>query len=256
MLLAIDVGNTNTVLGFLRGTEVLGSWRVSTNRMQTPDELGFRVKEICDMACGGLEEIGGVIICSVVPPLTSAYVRMSKNLLKLPPVIVRSDTDMGIVIDYYDPTEVGADRLANAVAVHELIGGPVIVVDFGTATTFDVITADGHYRGGAIAPGIETSSENLFRRAALLHGVEMETPDSVIGRSTSESLRAGILYGAVGQVDEVVTRMIAEWGEEPVVVATGGLAKTITPLSRTITRAEPDLTLKGLGIIYRGVAGG
>jgi type III pantothenate kinase len=256
MLLAIDVGNTNTVLGFLRGTEVLGSWRVSTNRMQTPDELGFRVKELCDIACGGLlEEISGVVICSVVPPLTSAYVRMSKEFLKLPPVVVRSDTEMDITIDYYDPTEVGADRLANAVAVHELVGGPVIVVDFGTATTFDVITAEGHYRGGAIAPGIRTSSENLFRRAALLHGVGMEAPDRVIGRSTDESLRAGILYGAVGQVDELVTRMTAELLEEPVVIATGGLAETIAPLSRTITRVEPDLTLKGLGIIYRRVTG-
>ena len=255
MLLAIDVGNTNTVLGFLGGTDVLGSWRVATNRMQTPDELGFRVSRICDMACGGLEEIEGVVICSVVPPLTSAYVRMSKDLLKLPPVVLRSDTDIDITIDYYDPTEVGADRLANAVAVHELIGGPVIVVDFGTATTFDVITADGHYRGGAIAPGIATSSENLFRRAALLHGVEMETPETVIGRSTSESLRAGILYGAVGQVDEIVTRMIAEWGEDPAVIATGGLAETIGPLSKTITRVEPYLTLMGLGIIYRRVTG-
>lgn len=253
MLLAIDVGNTNTVLGFLRGTDVLGSWRVATDRMQTPDELGFRVKNICDMACGGLEEISGVMICSVVPPLTSAYVRMSRDFLRLPPVVLRSDTELDITIDYYDPTEVGADRLANAVAVHELIGGPVIVVDFGTATTFDVITADGHYRGGAIAPGIQTSSENLFRRAALLHGVEMEIPDTVIGRSTSESLRAGILFGAVGQVDEIVTRTIVEWGEDPTVVATGGLAETIAPLSKTITRVEPYLTLMGLAIIHRRV---
>ncbi|MCD4690849.1 type III pantothenate kinase, partial [bacterium] len=217
------------------------------------DEYGLLIRSLCESSCGGIEEISGVVICSVVPPVTGALEQMSREFLKLPPVVVRSDLELDIIIDYYDPTEVGADRLANAVAVHELIGEPSIVVDFGTATTFDVVTADGHYRGGAIAPGVRTSSENLFRQAALLHGVRMEAPGSVIGRSTDESLRAGIIYGAVGQVDAIVLRIAEEWGEDPLVVATGGLAATIAPFSKTIGRIEPDLTLKGLSIIYSKV---
>jgi type III pantothenate kinase len=166
------------------------------------------------------------------------------------PVVVGPGIDLGITIDYRDPSEVGPDRLANAVAVHELVRGPAIVVDFGTATTFDVVTADGRYMGGAIAPGLLTSAETLFRKAALLHRVALVAPASAIGKSTEESLRSGILFGTAGQVDALVTRIVEEWGESPKVVATGGLASTVAPLSRTIDLVDPDLTLKGLAIIY------
>jgi len=253
MLLAIDVGNTNMVFGFLRGGKVVSSWRVSTNRDRTADEYGLLVHQLCEHACAGIEEISGVVICCVVPPITGALEQMSRDALKLPPVVVRSDLELDIIIDYYDPTEVGADRLANAVAVRKLTRRAAIVVDFGTATTFDVITANGHYAGGAIAPGVRTSSENLFRRAALLHGVRMDAPESSIGRSTDESLRAGIIFGAAGQVDAIVRRLSAEIGENPLVIATGGLAPTIAPLSETIERVEPDLTLMGLALVYEKV---
>ncbi len=253
MLLAIDVGNTNTVFGFLRDGKVLSSWRVSTHRDRTADEYGLLVHQLCEQACAGMEEVSGVVICSVVPPITGALEQMARETFKLPPVIVKSDLELDVTIDYYDPTEVGADRLANAVAVRKLTKEPTIVVDFGTATTFDIITSDGHYRGGAIAPGVRTSSENLFRRAALLHGVRMQAPESAIGRSTDEALRSGIIYGAAGQVDAIVRRLSAEMGETPLVVATGGLAPTIAPLSETIDRVEPDLTLQGLAIIYEDV---
>ncbi len=250
MLLAVDVGNTNMVFGFLRDGKVLSSWRISTHRDRTSDEYGLLVHQLCEQACAGIEELSGVVICSVVPPITGALSEMSREMLKLPPVIVRPDLELDIIIDYYDPTEVGADRLANAVAVRMITRGPAIVVDFGTATTFDVITAKGHYRGGAIAPGIVTSSENLFRKAALLHGVAMEAPETAIGRSTDEALRSGIIYGAAGQVDAIVRRIADEMGETPTVIATGGLAESIAALSETIDRVEPDLTLMGLAAIY------
>lgn len=253
MLLAIDVGNTNSVFGFLRDGKVLSSWRISTHRDRTADEYGLLVHQLCDLACAGIEELSGVVISSVVPPITGALEQMSREMLKLPPVVVRSDLELDVIIDYYDPTEVGADRLANAVAVRRLTKKAAIVVDFGTATTFDIITSKGHYRGGAIAPGVVTSSENLFRRAALLHGVRMEAPESAIGRSTDEALRSGIIFGAAGQVDGIVRRLAKEMGETPVVIATGGLASTIAPLSETIERVEPDLTLHGLAIIYEAV---
>jgi len=253
MLLAIDVGNTNTVFGFLRSGKVVSSWRVSTHRDRTADEYALLVHQLCEHACAGIEEISGVVICSVVPPITGALEVMARDALKLPPVTVRSDLELDVIIDYYDPTEVGADRLANAIAIRQLTTDAAIVVDFGTATTFDIITADGHYRGGAIAPGVRTSSENLFRRAALLHGVRMQAPESAIGRSTDEALRSGIIYGAAGQVDAIVRRLSSEMGETPVVIATGGLAETIAPLSETIDRVEPDLTLLGLSIIYERV---
>jgi len=253
MLLAIDVGNTNMVFGFLRSGQVLSSWRISTHRDRTADEYGLLVRQLCEQACAGIEEISGVVICSVVPPITGALEEMSREMLKLPPVVVRSDLELDIIVDYYDPTEVGADRLANAVAVRSITRKAAIVVDFGTATTFDVITAKGHYAGGAIAPGVMTSSENLFKRAALLHGVRMDAPETAIGRSTDESLRAGIIFGAAGQVDAIVKRLAAEVGEKPLVLATGGLAPTSAPLSETIDRVEPNLTLMGLAIIYEKV---
>jgi type III pantothenate kinase len=253
MLLAIDIGNTNTVIGLLEGKVLRHRWRVGSEARRTSDELGILLRDLCREAGVELDEVTGAAVCSVVPALTGVWVETAERLCKTDPVVVGPDLDLGISIDYRDPTEVGPDRLANAVGVRELVEGPAIVVDFGTATTFDVISEDGCYLGGAIAPGLLTSVENLFRSASLLHGVALDPPTTAIGKSTEESLRAGIIYGVVGQVDEIVRRICAEWDEEPTVVATGGLAEKLSIFSRSIKLAEPDLTLLGLAAIYERV---
>lgn len=249
MLLAIDIGNTNTSIGLFEGRALRFRWRIGSDSNRTSDEMGILVRELCAQSGVALSQIAGVVLSSVVPALTDAAAAMAGDALGVEPLIVGPDLDLGITVEYRDPSEVGPDRLANAVAVHEMVRGPAIVVDFGTATTFDVVTGDGRYLGGAIAPGLLTSAENLFRRAALLHRVALGPPERVVGRSTEESLRSGILYGAVGQVDGIVRRIVAEWGEQPRVVATGGLAEKIALLSRTIDLVEPDLTLIGLALI-------
>ncbi len=256
MLLAIDIGNTHTVVGLYEADELRFRWRLASDAQRTADEFGILVRELCAQSGVEFADILGVVVCSVVPALTSALCEMAERLLGVEPVVVGPDLDLGITIDYFDPKEVGPDRLANAVAVHETLTGPAIVVDFGTATTFDAVTADGHYLGGAIAPGVVTSAENLFRRGALLPRVALDAPPSVMGKSTEEAMRSGIVFGAVGQVDEIVRRIIEEWGERPMVVATGGLAGTIAAFSKTIDSVDPDLTLTGLAAIHRRVAGG
>lgn len=253
MLLAMDIGNTNTVIGLFGGGELRHHWRIRSDSGKTRDEYAILVRELCAQSGVGFDELTGAVICSVVPALTTAMVEMASVDMGLDPVVVGPKLDLSITIDYSEPARVGPDRIANAVAVHTLFGGPALVVDFGTATTLDVVTAGGHYLGGAIAPGLLTSMETLFRRAALLHGVALEPPERAIGRSTEESLKSGIIYGAAGQVDEIVRRISAEWGEEPTVVATGGFAEKIALFSKTINIVEPDLTLKGLSIIFERV---
>jgi type III pantothenate kinase len=255
VLLAIDVGNTSTVIGILERHVLAHRWRIASDAARTADEFSILVRELCTQSGIGGDEVTGVVVCSVVPALTSAVAAMAEAVFGIEPVVVGSDLDLGISIEYTDPTEVGADRLANAVGVHAMVRGPAIVVDFGTATTFDVVAADGSYLGGAIAPGVLTSAENLFRRAALLYRVALAPPERVVGRSTEESLRSGIVYGAAGQVDEIVRRIVAEWGIEPKVIATGGLAERIALFSKTIDGVEPDLTLYGLSLIHERVAG-
>ena len=255
MLLAMDIGNTHTVIGLLVEDELRFRWRIASEASRTSDEFGILVRELCAQSGVETASITGVVLCSVVPALTSALTDMAERLLKVEPVVVGPELELGITVDYFDPKEVGPDRLANAVAVHETVEGPVIIVDLGTATTFDAVTADGHYLGGAIAPGVMTSAENLFRRGALLHRVALDPPPKVMGRSTDEAMRSGIVFGAVGQVDEIVKRMIDEWGETPTVIATGGLAGTIARFSATIERVEPDLTLIGLAAIHRTARG-
>ena len=255
MLLAIDIGNTHTVVGLFDGGELQHRWRMASDSRRTADEFGILIRELCAQSGLEFKDIRGVVVCSVVPALTSALAEMAERLMGVAPVIVGPDLDLGITIDYFDPKEVGPDRLANAVAVSEIVKGPAIVVDFGTATTFDAITGEGHYLGGAIAPGVITSAENLFRRGALLPRVALDPPPNVMGKSTEEAMRSGIIYGAVGQVDEIVRRIIEEWGESPKVIATGGLAATIAAFSKTIEAVEPDLTLTGLAAIHRRVAG-
>ena len=252
MLLAIDIGNTHTVLGMFRKEKLTDYFRVTSDHALTADECGILVKQLFP----DYRKINHVIICSVVPPLTPVYQEMSKKFLGVEPVSVGWDLPLDIKILYDDPSKVGADRIANAVAAYQIHGGPAIIVDFGTATTFDVISERGEYLGGAIAPGIETSSLNLFKRAAQLFKVSLEKPRRAIGRSTEESLRSGIIFGSVGQIDEIVGRIKAELKREhgirrkPKVIATGGLANLIAKESKIIEEVEPTLTLEGLRRIY------
>jgi len=253
MILAVDIGNTNVVMGLVDAGTIRHRWRTASDAARTADEHEMLLRQLCQQSGVDVAEIGGSIVCSVVPALTASFVEMLEKVTGADPVVVGPDLDLGVVVDYHDPHEVGPDRLANAVGVMGIVDGDAIVVDFGTATTFDVVTADGHYLGGAIAPGLLTSAENLFRKAALLHGVALEPPSAAVGRSTEESLRSGIMFGAAGQVDEVVRRIVEEWATEPTVVATGGLAGRIAPLTEAIDIVEPDLTLRGLALIYKRV---
>ncbi|MBS4023867.1 MAG: type III pantothenate kinase [Dethiobacter sp.] len=250
MLLAVDVGNTNIILGIYDGDKLVVSWRVSTNRQQTGDEHGIILKNLFHQS--GLRDdcLSGIIISSVVPPLMFSLEEMALRYFNIEPLVVGPGVKTGLNILYDNPREVGADRIVNAVAGYELYGGPLIIVDFGTATTFDAISQRGHYLGGAIAPGIAISTEALFQRAAKLPRVELVRPKRVIGRDTITSMQAGIIYGFVGQVDGIVKRMIKEFDVAPKIIATGGLANLIAKESETLEIINPLLTLEGLRIIY------
>jgi type III pantothenate kinase len=253
MLLAIDVGNTNTVIGLFEKRELRFRWRIASDSTRTSDEYAILVRELCAQSGVDVGDINGLVVASVVPALTGAVSAMAETAFGIEPVVVGPDVDLGLTIDYEDPREVGPDRLANAVAARRLADGAAIVVDFGTATTADAVTSDGRYLGGAIAPGLLTSAENLFRRAALLHRVALDPPERAIGRSTKEALQAGIVFGTAGQVDEIVRRVAGELGEDCRVIATGGLAERIALFSKTIEMVEPDLTLLGLSLIFERV---
>ncbi|MGH9120138.1 MAG: type III pantothenate kinase [Acidimicrobiales bacterium] len=272
MLLVIDVGNTQTVIG-IYGEELgretteddedptaprtdgaerglLDHWRISTNAERTSDELALAVQEF--LAFHGFsfeEDVDGVALCSSVPSITAAVREMSERYFGFKALVVEPGIKTGMPILYENPKEVGADRIADAVAAFDLYGGPTIVVDFGTATTLEAISARGEYLGGAILPGIEISLDALFSRAAALRRVELIEPRSVIGKNTIEAIQSGALYGFAAQVDGIAQRMLAELGEATV-VATGGLAALITPFSSTIQYHEPWLTLHGLRLIF------
>lgn len=250
MLLVFDIGNTNIVLGVYHGTELLHHWRVSTDRQKTSDEYAMLINNLFQFVGIEIKQIKAVAISSVVPPLTVPLLRMSQRYFGLEPLIVGPGIKTGMSIKYENPREVGADRIVNAVAAFEKFGGPLVVVDFGTATTFCAIAANGDYLGGAIAPGIGISSEALFQRAAKLPRIELVKPHSVICRNTITSMQSGIIFGFVGQVDEIVRRMREELGQEAHVVATGGLANLMAQESKTIQSVEPFLTLEGLRILY------
>ena len=251
MLLTIDVGNTNIVLGIFKEKELLFHWRISTNREQTEDEYGIILKNL--FSCSGLNlaSIKAIIISTVVPPLVPSLTNMALKYFDLKPLVVGPGLKTGLDIRMENPREVGADRVVNAVAALHLYAPPLIVVDFGTATTFCAISGARKYLGGAIAPGIGISTEGLFRRAAKLPRVEFVRPERVIGRDTVSSMQSGIYFGFVGQVDGIVERMKAELGENPLVVATGGLAQQIASASRTINLVNQFLTLEGLRLIYQ-----
>lgn len=254
-LLVVDIGNTNVSLGLFdyktpaKGT-LAQHWRTSTRREETSDEVALVLSALFAHAGRREEEVTDVIVSSVVPPLLPIWERVCTKLFDRPPLIVGPGVRTGMPVLYENPREVGADRIVNAVAAFELFGGPVIAVDFGTATTFDCVSREGEYLGGAIFPGIGISMEALFSRASMLHRVELARPKSVIGRTTTAALQSGLLYGYAGVVDSMVERIRGELGADARVVATGGLASRISPESRTIERVEPFLTLEGLRLIF------
>lgn len=250
MLLVMDMGNTNTVLGVYRGEDLIAQWRLTTRRNQTSDEYGILIKNLFLHAQIDTRELDAIIISSVVPPLLPALERMAREYFDIDPLVVEPTMDVGISILYDDPKEVGADRIVNAVAAFRKFGGPLIVVDFGTATTFDAISRRGEYLGGAIVPGITISMQALFEQTAKLPRIELSKPHAVIGKNTVASMQAGMIFGYAALVDGIVARMIHEMGETPTVIATGGLAGLVASETRAIGKVDPYLTLDGLKIIY------
>lgn len=251
MILVMDVGNSNIVLGVYQGKKLLYHWRMGTDREKTSDEFGMFIVSLFNNEKIGIHEIEAVVIASVVPPIMYSLEHAIKKYFKIEPIVIGPGLKTGINIKYENPREVGADRIVNAVSAYELYGGPLIIVDFGTATTFCAISSKGEYLGGVICPGVKISAEALFQKAAKLPRIELAKPDTVIGRNTVVSMQSGIVYGYVGQVDYIVNRMKKEMKEENIkVVATGGLARLIATESTTINEINGLLTLEGLRIIY------
>jgi type III pantothenate kinase len=254
MLLAIDVGNTNIVLGVFDRTTLIRSWRLQTLRERTSDELGLLVEGLFTHTGIDRHGVNGVILGSVVPPLTGTTRAMVESYFGRPPVIVDPATNTGMPIRYENPSEVGADRIVNAIAARELHGGdgrrPLIVCDFGTATTLDAVSVKGEYLGGAICPGVTISADALFQRAARLPRIDVRKPSSVIGRTTVGAMESGLFYGYVGMVEGLVRRMNDELGGNSLCIATGGLASVIAPETRLIDKVDIDLTLHGLRIVW------
>jgi type III pantothenate kinase len=254
MLLAIDVGNTNVTIGVFKDEALVHNWRLAALRERTADELGIYATRLFEQTRVDVSALHGIVIASVVPPLTRPLEEMCERYFGQRALLVDA-TNAGIPIAYYPPGDVGADRIVNAVAAREKYGqhGPIIVVDFGTATTLDVISADGAYIGGIICPGIGISAEALFQRAARLPRVEVRKPESVIGQTTVNAMQAGLYFGYVEMVDGLVRRIRSELGEgdRAVVIATGGLADVLSSETRSIQHVEPNLTLEGLRLIWR-----
>jgi type III pantothenate kinase len=250
MLLALDVGNTNITVGAWEGATLVKRWRLRTVRDQTADEWGILVRNLFDFASLDQSKVNGLIIASVVPPLDSSLARMSKGYFDLDALFVTNETDTGITIRYDNPREVGADRIVNAVAAFAKYGGPVIVVDLGTAITFDIVSAQAEYLGGVICPGIGISVEALVTRAARLPQVDFRDPGSVIGKTTVTSMQSGLYYGAIGMIDAIAERLLKELGSETKVIATGGQASMIVNDSRYLRIVDEDITLDGLRLIW------
>lgn len=245
MLLAVDVGNTQTALGLYLGGQLEDNWRVATERSTTADELGVLLSGLLDF-----DGVEGICLASSVPVLIREWETLADKWAHAPLLVVGPGVKTGIPIRYDDPRELGPDRIVNAVAARERYGAPVIVVDFGTSTNFDVVSSEGEYVGGVLAPGIETSMEALFARAARLVKVDYAPPATVIGKTTVGGLQSGLVYGFAGQVDGIVSRIREELGADAPAIATGGLADLVAPQSRTIERIDPFLTLDGLRMVW------
>jgi type III pantothenate kinase len=250
MLLTIDIGNTNITLGLYQGDELGPRWRISTIHEEMPDEYGLKFSSLLEHAGYKPQDLIGISLASVVPPLTSKIVEACQGYLENDPLVVDAGVKTGVRILYEDPKAVGADRIVDCAAVQRLYGGPACVVDFGTGTTFDAISTEGDYLGGAIAPGIGIAAEALFSRAAKLARVDLNRPPSVIGRNTTHSMQSGLLFGYVGLVEGMVARFRKELGEEMKVIATGGLAEVVAKETDVLEIIAPWLTLDGLQIIW------
>jgi type III pantothenate kinase len=250
LLLTIDAGNTNTVLGVHDGDVLRAHWRLTTRREQTADEYGVLVRNLFAGSSVDPQAVVGVALASVVPPLTPVLVSLSQQYLGLTPLVVEPGVRTGMPILYEPPGDVGADRIVNGVAAFAVYGGPVVVVDFGTATTFDVVTRKGEYQGGVICPGVGISADALFQRAARLPRVDIRNPGRVVGRSTVGSIQSGLYFGYAAMCEGIIQRIRAELGEKVRVVATGGLAESMAADIPSIEAVDPVLTLTGLRLIW------
>ncbi len=250
MILAADIGNTHIEIGLFKGGTLQASWRIATGVHRTEDELMSFVQHFLSMVDHYPREISDVAIASVVPNVTQIFRRMSEKYFRRKPLVVHYELDLGITVDYQPPHSVGADRLCNAVAAYEKFGGSCVVVDIGTATTFDVISAEGVYLGGIIAPGLETAAMSLHQRASKLPSISFEFPRTVIGKTTEQSMQSGIMLGTIMLIDGLIEKIAEEFKTTPTVIATGGLSHILAPQSRFIRHVEPHLVLEGLVKIY------
>jgi type III pantothenate kinase len=250
MLLAIDIGNTNVTCGVFRGEKIVATWRMSTAIHRMPDEYANLMLSLMERRGVTGAQIKDVVICSVVPPLLIIFDEVCKHFLKKAPLIIEVGVKTGMRIDMDNPREVGADRIVNAVAAHQLYGSPLIVIDMGTATTLDVVSKGGDYIGGAIAPGIYIATEALFTRTAVLPRIELSLPKKAIGRNTVAAMQSGVVFGYIGLIEGLVNRIQAELDEKAKVIAAGGFATLISQATDIIDIINPDLTLIGLRLIY------
>lgn len=250
MLLAVDVGNTQTVLGLYDGDELVEHWRVATEAERTGDEIAALVVRLLELRELGFEDVDGVALSSTVPSLVRSYEELADRYAHAALLVIGPGTKTGIPILFDDPRQVGPDRIVNAVSARERYGSPCIVVDFGTSTNFDVVSPAGEYVGGVLAPGIEVSMDALFARAARLFKVDFAEPETVIAKNTASSLQSGLVYGFAGQVDGIVDRIRGELGAEAQTIATGGLADLIVPHARTLETIDPFLTLEGVRLVW------
>jgi type III pantothenate kinase len=250
MLLVVDVGNTQTHFGTFRGEELLEHWRFATVRESTADELGARLRALLELRGVGLADLDASIVSSTVPPLAPEWAAMAKRYLSHEMLVVGPGIRTGMPLRYDNPREIGADRLVNAVAAFAKVQGACIVVDFGTAITYDPVSARGEYLGGIISPGVEISLEALTSRASQLPRIDLVAPRALIGKTTVDAIRSGVVYGFAGQVDAIVTRLRAELGEDTETIATGGLAASIVPFTETIDELDDLLTLNGLKLLH------